>query len=407
MRWLGFVWIAALAAGCRDAGDATKTSGGDTGGGMPNVDTTEADVDTDADTDADTPPPEEEFDVLFSPPAQTDRYVFVQNPERDTVTRLEVATQRVDTVEVGARPVLVAASADYASAVVFNEDDDSVTLLDADTLAASTVGVRPNLNDLALSPDGAYALLWHNQDREDEQPAPDGLQSFNELSMVQLATAAHFPTAVGFNPRSVRFTPDGRIAVVVSDAYLATIDLTAPVPTPVLVELAPGVLQPPQAEEVIVSPDGTTAWVRQFGATDLLLVDLAARTVTAVPAGDNPTDLDLTPDGLQAVAVARGSHELWIYEVDDPLAPPTQVPLPDDVEYGSLLLDPSGALGVLYTTATPVERYAVWDRATNTVSERQLVKPVQSMAVSPTGETLLVVHTQTDGPDTEPIFAGS
>jgi DNA-binding beta-propeller fold protein YncE len=309
---------------------------------------------------------------------------------------------------VGTDPEIVLTTPDYATAVVFERGDDSVTVVDAESLAKVTTPVRENLNDMVMSPDGGWVVLWHDlaHEKPDDPPA-DGLQSFNEVSFVGVPSGEHFPMAVGFNPKMVRFTPDGHTAVVVSDGYLAKVDLTQTPLLPQLIELEPGVLDPPSAEEVIVAADGSFAWVRQFGATDLLVVDLASAAVLPVPAGDNPTDLDLSPDGQEAVAVARGSRELWVYDARDPFAAPDVLALPVDSEYGSLLFDPTGDQAILYTTASLVERFAVWDRTTGAITERPLVKPVQSMAVTPTGGSLEVFHTLADGPDTEPVFAGS
>ncbi len=362
----------------------------------------------DADASAPAPPPEQEADLLLLPPAQTDVYVFVANPERDTVTRVDVGTLEVDTTRVGTDPRIVLTTPDHRTAVVFNRGDDTVTLLGAHTLDKQTVEVRANFNDMVLTPDGSHAVLWHNTARsEGDDPVPEGLQSFNEVSFVRIATGEHFPMAVGFNPRMVRFTPDSTLAVVVADAYLATVDLTQVAPSAHLIELAPDLVDAPPAEEVIVAPDGSFAWVRQFGATELLVADLATDEVFTVPAGDNPTDLDLSHDGEEAVAVARGSQELWIYTSRRPREAPRVVALPADAPYGSLLVDPSGDQGILYTTASLVEQYAVWDRSTDEIRERPLVKPVRTMAINPTGESLMVFHTEDDGPLTEPTFAGS
>ncbi|MEZ4239782.1 MAG: hypothetical protein R3F59_27215 [Myxococcota bacterium] len=353
-----------------------------------------------------TAPPEQEEDLLLLPPAQTDVYVFVANPERNTVTRIDVSTQQVDTTEVGVRPDLVLTTDDYRQALVLNRGDDTVTVIEAPTLEKRTVPVRDNLNNMVLSPDGTWAVLWHDQAREEpDDPRAAGLQSFNEISFVHTETAAHFPMAVGPNPRMVRFTPDGATAVVVSDSLLARIDLTSLPLLPELIELAPGELDPPLAEEVLVAADGSFAWVRQFGATELLVVDLDSGVIDRVPAGVNPTDLDLSPDGRQAVALARGSDELWVYDARDPFAAPEVLDLPQ-TGYGSLLFDPTGDQAILYTTAARTERYGVWDRASDTITERSLVKPVAGMAITPTGGSLMVFHTLEDGPDTAPQFAG-
>ena len=357
-------------------------------------------------TNGETPPPEQERDLLLSP-AQTDVYVFVANPDRNTVTRIDVATLRVDTTSVGTDPHIVLTTPDYATTVVFNRGDDSVSVLDTGTLAQSIVPVRDNFNDMVLSPDGRFAVVWHNvlQEREDD-PTPEGLQSFNEVSFVELATLAHAPMAVGFDPHMVRFTPSGDLAVIVADAYLALVDLTASPLVPRLIELEPDALDAPTAEEVIVAHDGSFAWVRQFGANDLLVVDLLDGSIAHVPGGDNPTDLDLSPDGSEAIAVARGSAELWVYDARQPFEPPGIVTLPPS-DYGALTFAPTGDRAILYTNASPVETFGVWTVGTDVVTERSVVKPISSVAVNPTGDTALFFHTETDGPNTEPLFAGS
>ncbi len=401
-------WIAPLllsvACGAESAGSDFNAT--DTFGDYNSTPPADVDADTDSDADADTAPPEQEEDLLLSP-AQTDLYVFIANPDRDTVTRVDVHSLRVDTTSVGSDPHVVLTTPDYSTAAVFNRGDDTVTVIDADTLDKSTVDVRDNFNDMVLSPDGEFAVVWHNvlREREDDPPA-EGLQSFNEVSFVNLVTLEHSPMAVGFNPQMVRFTPSGDLAVIVADAYVATVDLTVSPLAPRLIELAPGVLDPPSAEEVIVAPDGSFAWVRQFGASELLVVDLADGSIDEVAAGVNPTDLDLSPDGADAVAVARGSAELWVYDANEPFSAAQVVALPPS-EYGALTFDPTGDQAIVFTTATPVETFGVWDVGTQSVIERSVVKPIASVAVSPTGETLLVFHTEDDGPDTEPLFAGS
>ena len=68
---------------------------------------------------------------------------------------------------------------------------------------------------------------------------------------------------------------------------------------------------------------------------------------------------------------------------------------------GSVLIDPTGQKAVVYTTAAPVDRYATWDLTSGEITLRSLVKPVETMAVTPTGESLLVFHTKEDAPDAD------
>lgn len=387
-----------LLAGCADTsfGDAATSDFSST-----------APTGDDDDTSTSTTGGEEEEDLLRLPPAQTDVYVFVANPERHTVTRIEVRSMRVDTTPVGQDPRIVVTTPDRTRAVVFNRGDASVSVLDAATLAQEVVDVRPNLNDLTISPDGAWAVLWHNAARErPDDPPVDGVQSFSEASFVRLSDATHQPLAIGFDLQMVRFTPDGSLAVIVSDSTLALVDLTQDELRAERVELQPGVLDPAHAEEVVVAPDGSYAWVRLFGAPDLRVVDLVDRTVTLVPAGLEPTDLDLSPDGATTVSVSRSTHELFVFDTDRPFDLPRVVPLPPGSTYGSLQFSPTGTQAVLFSNAVAEQRYASWDLGTDAVVEEPLVKPVQSVGVSPDGGTLLVFHPETDGPTTPEPFRG-
>ena len=83
-----------------------------------------------------------------------------------------------------------------------------------------------------MSPDGRWVACYHDQGADLDEGTSGGAQSYNEVSFVRLADESHHPMVVGFNPREVQFTGDGTKAVVVSDAYLALIDLSADAPAP-------------------------------------------------------------------------------------------------------------------------------------------------------------------------------
>jgi YVTN family beta-propeller protein len=382
-------------AGCQDY-DLGKSAedgdwGYDTGGSH--------DADADADADTDDGPSESEDDFLSLEPASTDAFVFVANPTRNTVTRISVPSLEVLTTSVGEDPAVIATTADYTRAVTLDQGSDSLSIIEAVSLAVTDVPIRPNFNSMSLSGDGKWAMAWYDPDK-DEGGGDGGVQSFNEVSFVQLDTAAHTPLAVGFNPRGVRWSPDGTLALVVSDASLALIDLTAETLAPTLIDIADDPVDAPEAEEVEIAPDGGYAYVRQFGADDIVVVDLATHAVDRVPVGDNPTDLDLSPDGRQLAVVARGAQELWLLDASNPFGDATVLPF--DSAFGSVLYTGDGSQAILYTNASLIASFAVWDVASGTITERSLVKPVSSMGVSPTGGSLLVFHTLADAADADP-----
>lgn len=131
-----------------------------------------------------------------------------------------------------------------------------------------------------------------------------------------------------------------------------------------------------------------------------MVVDLIAQTTTEMAVGLNPTDMDRTPDGTQAAVVCRGSEEIWMVDLVDPLSvAPTLIGMPAGYSFGAVELDPTGQRGVVYTTATLQDRFGLWDRTTDTIEVKALEKPVEALGISPDGESMLVVHTLLDGPN--------
>ena len=397
-----YVWPLVLASnlvGCDESFFLSKEDGGyDTGLASESEDMASS-MDGGASEYGDDYEPEQEDELLGLKPATTPQYVFVANPDRNTVTRISVPGLAVITAEVGQNPTQVAVTEDLGTAVTFNLDSDDLSIIDADTLEVQTVHVRTGRNSMVMSPDGKWVLCYFDQDSDEVRTNSGGAQSFNDISLVNIDTLEHFPMVVGPNPHGVHFSSDSSVAVVVSDSYLSRIDLEVDEPEPEHIQITDDLVDPPLAEEVVVSPDGTTAIVRQFAATELVHVNLDELERTSLAVGDNPTDLDITPDGQELVAIARGSNELWVYQMENPFADQTVLDLPDDAVFGSVLLSPDNEKGLLYSTASGESVYASWNRSTGSVTLRDLVKPVQNVGISPTGGTALVAHSPANGGD--------
>jgi hypothetical protein len=399
--------ISALAAcALLSCGGNTRSTSWDTASADGDTDT-DADTDTDTDADDDGYGSETEDDFLKLEPATISGHVFVANTTRSTLTRIAVPELDVLTTTVGTDPAAVMTTLDQTTAVVFNQGSNSLSLVDTETLEVVEIEIRKNLNAMVISPDDRWAIVYHDHDLAMDDDDIDGIQSHAEVSLVELATGRHVPVVVGFRPHDVRFDANGNLAAVVSDAYLALLDLNLESPVPVLIEVAENPLDAPTAEEVIINPLGTLAFVRQYGTDVLVVVDLASGEVTRLPAGSNPTDVDLTPDGTQIVVVARASNELVIYDANNPQWPGTTLALPEGEISGSLLFAPNGDLAILYTTAETAQtgHYTIWDLSDDSFEVRGLNKPISGVAVTPTGGALLVFHPAWDLADADPTGA--
>ena len=372
---------------------------------------------------------EAEGDFLSLRPATTNTYVFVANPDRNTVTRISVPSLEVMTVEVGVEPSLVETSADYTRAVTFNKGSNDISIIDAETLDVTEVTIRDNLNQMRMSPDGNWVICYHDVGAENGGSVNGGAVTFNAISIINLQTQEHFEAIVGSYPHDVQFTEDSSLAVVISDDYMASIDLTTASIAPKRIAIADDLINPPRAEEVLLDPNGKYALIRQYAVSDLVLVDLEATEdqVSSVPCGDNPTDMDVSEDGSQVYVVARGASpavdcgelleedptacdqqgELWTYDVsdiDDIIT--DSISFPTGEIFGQLQLSPDDESGLFYSTQSGQSRMGVWDRSSDEIIVKGLVKPVSKVGLSPTGETSVVFHSKSNGdtPNTSQFY---
>ncbi len=339
--------------------------------------------------------PEDEEDSLRFNPATTPKYIFVANPDRDTLTRIAVPSLSVLTAAVDAMPLQVATTPDGAYALTLNVSASTLSRVEAETMAVTTIGVRPHLNRMDVSDDGEWVFCWFDPDAEGADIA-EGVQSYTEASLIHIPTAASTALTVGKAPQGVSWTVGGALAVVLSEAELTVLTL-GPSPTSTWYALEPDDLSPPTAEELVLSPDGAYAFVRRFGDVGLLHVRLADGEVSELGLGANPTDMDVSPDGDALMVVARDEQLLFTIDFADPTAIPATVALPE--RFGSLTF--ADEIGVLYTNASRLPRIAFWDPADNDIVQRELVKPVQTVGVSADGASLLIFHTEDDASDAD------
>jgi YVTN family beta-propeller protein len=146
--------------------------------------------------------------------------------------------------------------------------------------------------EIAFTPDGARAVVTE----------------FDEGSAAVIETAAgkvlhRIPTG-GTEPTGVAVTPDGKLALATNSfsGSLAFLDLTARKAETLPIRGMP--------YDVVISPDGGTAYVSVSQLDHVAVVDLARREVTArIPTGRRPRALSLTPDGrvLAAANMTQGS----------------------------------------------------------------------------------------------------
>ncbi len=419
LPWLAVFFLPAgqLLGACADSYLASEAGGADEDWG--DDDAASAD-DDDAwagdDDDDDGGPPEQEDDFISVPPSAGDVYVFVVNPSRDSVTKVDVVTRQITTIDVGDEPSQVVVTADYSRAVVFNDGEDSVSVVDPDTDEVQTVPVREDFNYLTLSPNGLHAVCFLNVALMEGSGSFNGVLSYTEVSVVDLDGLVSHDFSVGFNPKQVKFVLDEDLgvylAVIISDEYLTVIDLSEGDVEPEMIDLEADPFDPPTAAEVEIEPTGEYAFIRYNGDDLIQVVDLRTGELSWLVVGDEPTDMDLSPDGTELMVVSRGAGELRTFDAAAPEADPRPcfeadncMELPSTETIGSLAMAPEGDMALLYTTAALTDRVTVWDRTSDDLTVRRLEKPVEQVIMAPNGESMVVVHSIEDVPDEDDIYS--
>jgi len=169
--------------------------------------------------------PEEENDFLTTEPRGTDVFVFVANPSRDTVSKIDAHTREIETIEVGDEPTQVLVSSDYLRAVTFNASADSVSVIDVNSNQVTELDVREDFNFIQMSPDGRWVVAYFNAAVEDASFDVSGVRSFTEVSFVDTVEKRVESYSVGFNPKEVKFTAAADRAIVISDSFMTVANL--------------------------------------------------------------------------------------------------------------------------------------------------------------------------------------
>ncbi len=396
--------LLSAAAGCGTdgAGEATggsaasdASSGGWGGGG----------AESDAGSAGGKPdlPPEQEKEVDFGAPEGSPNFVFVPVKGADDVVKVSGKTLKVTLIEVGDRPTVLKVVPGQDKVVVINSGSDDVAVVTSteDDDDVRFEAVLPHCNRVALSPDGTWAAVFYDHTRANKG---DPVGSFQAVTLVRVGAgqSGSLTVSVGFRPSDVRFTDDGKQAMVVTDDGVSVVDLSSAKDGDVVpaVAVADNPLAKPKEREVQITPDGTWAVVRQSDVTGLVAVHLASQKRVMIPMSSTPTDLDLSPDGSVAVAVLRNSGEVAL--VDLPAQTTTtlsaQVVSVKPLIAGLARISSDGATAVLYTSVGGVEQVATLDLATRKVKAVPLRKTVDYVFLAPGSRTAVLVHKPADGP---------
>lgn len=344
------------------------------------------------------PEPETEVPVVL--PQAGVHYVFLTDPSLDALVRIDAVTLAVTLIDVGGHPDVVAVFPGTDSVASLSGGADTLAVVDASPgqePEVRTVKVTDGTNRITLGPTGGSAVVWFDAARAQGS-------KLGPLQSVTLVRLGDKPTSVevsvGFEPRGVTYTADGKTAFVVTRTGITPIPVASASESSVLPEIA--ITDDPHGpaieREVLVTGDGERAVVRELGVGRLLVVDLQTEELTAVELPGQPTDLDLLHDGSAALAVLKDTGQVALLDLIDPEGADalTLVDIPGDPPGVAWITD-DDALALLYTTTATVETLVALDLKTHAPTTHYLQKAVKSVATTPDSRWAIVVHTRVKG----------
>ncbi|MCZ6632112.1 MAG: beta-propeller fold lactonase family protein [bacterium] len=243
-----------------------------------------------------------------------ERYLFVANTGTggnadNRVTVVETATHRVvTTIQVGSAPLDMTVSRDGRWVFVTNSQSRSVSILDVAGLRENTVRIRvPTIGDgpygVAVGPNGKRLYVTDI----------DGNQvfAFDVNTRMRIGEI----TDVVSSPRSLALSKDGkRLYVAGFDGDISVVDTES---LSVIQTIDTG---PSGVFRLALSPDDRRLYGTDQLNANLLVIDLESHRVTqTVPvlrSGRNTRDLFVSEDGTQIYVTNQDSNELVVFDTE-------------------------------------------------------------------------------------------
>jgi len=280
--------------------------------------------------------------VLAAAPAHAELRVFVTNERSDDVTVIAADSGTVlKTIPVGKRPRGITASADGKRVYVSNSNSDSLSIIDASTMSVTTtVPAGRDPEGLTFNREGTLLYVVNENESaatiiepasgrvvkkievgtepETAVASPDGRwiavsnETSNDIHLIETATqTVTKKIAVPKNPRGMRFTADSRRLFVASEQahVVSVISLDT---MSVEKSVATGGSRP---VDVMLSRDGTRAWISHGESGDVRVLDTSTLDVLAtIPVGPRAWWTALTPDGSRLYVTVGRAGEVVVVD---------------------------------------------------------------------------------------------
>lgn len=225
-------------------------------------------------------------------PADFRQYAWITNGGDNSVTVLDLVNmQQAGTIPVGANPTAIAVNPARDEIYVANTGSGSVSVIDAGkNRVVATIGVHRAPSSIDVDREGGRAYVAN--------------ANSNNVSVIDLGKRREIAAVgVGEGPADARISPDGDSLVVPNQAS-GSISVVAARDLRVRATFSGC----PQAEDTVILPDSSRAFVACTGGRQVMVIGLARpqsllpseradHLLDVVDVGMTPVHLALKPDG--------------------------------------------------------------------------------------------------------------
>lgn len=230
---------------------------------------------------------------------------LVVNQDDLSVSVIDIAGQTIEakSIAVGAYPTSIAVSPDGTLALVTNLGDNTVTVIDiaSRSAEASTIPVGQYPRGVAITTDGTLAFVTD---------MGDGTGTVIDIASRNAEAEAPF---IGLGASGIAMTPDGTLALVLihNPPSVGAMDIANRYPyvwSGCDVDVFPA--------SIAITPDGTLALVTNDQSDTVTVIDIASGKPTdTIPVGTNPQGIAITPDGSLALVTNRGLNSVSVIDI--------------------------------------------------------------------------------------------
>lgn len=338
--------------------------------------------------------------IVYYSPTLGNKYVFAITPNNNSIAKIDINTLDIESLTVGINPTKIFTLPNKDIAVVLNKGSQELSIINSETNETSVMylPLTANLNDMVLSNNGKYLIVYTNWQQEGSSDFGTG--NPQEINLVNLETLKVFTLSVGYKPQNVMFnavsskayviTLDGitiiNLSEITSDRFLRTTPLSKD-------PLANGI-----GREVYITDNGNFALVREYNDKTVSLVDLTTEEIKSLQFDYKPTDIDIFDNGLKMLLTFKESKEVTVIDIPADFNTETfelQTVVFEGIDIMFSIIHNKTAF--IYSPNSQTKSIEILNLDTLLYETILVRKDIISMAVTPNGEKTIIFHPVENG----------